>query len=165
MARRIGWRGRNYAYFVGLIPDGTGTIVVQGKGNGSWDGINVNGFQLQDMGSGTAGYGTWASANAPGQTPDQDHDNDGVENGIEYFMGETGSSFTANPGLDGTGTVTWTMDPAFVGSYRVETSPDLSAWTDRTDDTAYVTRNTDSIVCTLPEGVGKLFVRLVVVIP
>ena len=75
------------------------------------------------------GFATWAATNAPGQTPDQDHDNDGVENGIEYFMGETGSSFTAMPGLDATNTVIWPMDPAYVGTYEVQTSPDLGTWT------------------------------------
>ena len=61
-----------------------------------------------------SGFNAWANANdAAGQTADQDHDNDGAENGIEYFMGETGSSFTAMPGLDGTNTVTWPMDAAY----------------------------------------------------
>jgi hypothetical protein len=61
-------------------------------------------------------FTAWANANnATGQTPEQDHDNDGMPNGIEYFMGQSGSSFTAMPGLDGTNTVTWTMDPDYQG--------------------------------------------------
>ncbi len=79
---------------------------------------------------GSSGFTSWADANnATGQTPQQDHDNDGRENGIEYFMGQTGSSFTTIPGLDATNTVTWTMDPAYQGTYEVQTSPDLVTWT------------------------------------
>jgi autotransporter-associated beta strand protein len=77
---------------------------------------------------GSTGFTSWADANAPGQTPAQDHDNDGVKNGVEYFMGETGSSFTAMPGLDGTNTVTWTMDKSYIGTYEVQTSTDLATW-------------------------------------
>ena len=107
-------------------------------------------------------YSSWADTNAPGQSPSEDYDNDGVANGIEYFMGETGSSFTDLPGLGRTNTVTWKMNPAYSGTYQVQTSPDLSIWTDRTDDPTYVTNNVDSVVCHLPSGADKLFVRLVV---
>ena len=115
--------------------------------------------------SGTSSaYSTWAGTNAPGQSPDQDYDCDGVENGIEYFMGIAPGdlSFTVNPAMSASGTVTWPMDPGFSGRYQVQTSPDLSVWTDRTDDTDYVTKNADSIACSLPPDAGKLFVRLMV---
>ncbi len=105
------------------------------------------------------GFGTWASANAGGQTPGEDYDNDGVANGIEYFMGETGSSFTAMPGLDGTNTVTWTKDPAYLGTWQVQISPDLSAWTDVTGTEAV---DGTSVSYQLPAGLGKQFVRLLV---
>ncbi|MCX6872560.1 MAG: autotransporter-associated beta strand repeat-containing protein, partial [Verrucomicrobia bacterium] len=110
---------------------------------------------------GLSGYTGWADANAPGQTPDQDYDNDGVENGIEYFMGQTGSSFTAMPGLDGTNTVTWPMDPAYSGTYEVQTSPDLVTWTNV--DPKPVPSG-GSLSYTLPTGApgGKSFVRLLV---
>jgi Bacterial Ig-like domain (group 3)/MBG domain (YGX type) len=76
------------------------------------------------------GFSSWADANgATGQTPQQDHDNDGVQNGVEYFMGETGSSFTAMPSLDGSNTIAWTMDPNYQGTYEVQTSSDLGTWT------------------------------------
>jgi hypothetical protein len=108
----------------------------------------------------SAGFTGWASNNgATGQTPDQDHDNDGVDNGIEYFMGQTGSSFTAMPGLDGTNTVTWTMDPAYNGTYEVQTSPDLSVWTNVTPKPVPSDGNLSH---TLPTGQGKQFVRLLV---
>ncbi|MCF7674221.1 MAG: Ig-like domain repeat protein [Akkermansiaceae bacterium] len=105
------------------------------------------------------GYTGWAAANAPGQTPEQDHDNDGVENGIEYFMGETGSSFTPMPGLDATNKVSWTMDPNFEGTYEVQTSPDLVTWTNV--DPKPVPSG-GSLSYTLPTGMGKQFVRLLV---
>jgi autotransporter-associated beta strand protein len=102
-----------------------------------------------------ANYANWAITNAPGQTPDQDYDNDGVENGMEYFMGQTGSSFTAMPGLDGTNTVTWTKDPTYLGTWQVQTSPNLSTWTNVAG-----TDNGTSVSYTLPTGMGSLFVRL-----
>ncbi len=108
---------------------------------------------------GASGFATWATANATGQTPDQDHDNDGVDNGIEYFMGQSGSSFTAMPGLDGTNTVTWTMDPAYDGTYEVQTSPDLGIWTNVDPKPLPSGGN---LSYTLPSGLGKRFVRLLV---
>ncbi len=106
-------------------------------------------------------FSTWAATNAGGQNPDQDYDNDGVENGIEYFMGETGSSFTAMPGLDGDNKVTWPMDPAYAGTYEVQTSPDLVTWTNvdpRPEPSGGI------LSYTLPTGApdGKSFVRLLV---
>ncbi|MEO7099562.1 MAG: autotransporter-associated beta strand repeat-containing protein [Luteolibacter sp.] len=106
-----------------------------------------------------AGYTSWADANgASGQTADQDHDNDGVANGLEYFMGATGSSFTANPGVV-SNSVTWPKSASFVGSYIVQTSSDLSSWATAVTG---VTDNGTSVVYTLPTGSPKLFVRLVV---
>ncbi|MCX6878600.1 MAG: Ig-like domain repeat protein [Verrucomicrobia bacterium] len=105
-------------------------------------------------------FTSWANANnASGQTPDQDHDNDGVANGIEYFMGQTGSSFTALPGLDATNKVTWTMDPAYQGTYEVQTSPDLVTWTNVDPRPVPAGGNLSYL---LPTGLGKQFVRLLV---
>jgi autotransporter-associated beta strand protein len=114
-----------------------------------------------------AGYATWAAANAPGQTMDQDHDNDGVKNGIEYFMGLSGSAFTANP-APVSGIVTWPMGATYAGvygnDYEVQTSTDLVTWTlvpvGTGDNTVTVTAGT-SVVYDMPTG-GKRFVRLVV---
>ena len=106
------------------------------------------------------GFSAWQTANnATGQTSDQDHDNDGVENGIEYFMGQTGSSFTAMPGLDATNKVSWTMDAAYQGTYEVQTSPDLVTWTNVDPKP---TPADGTLSYTLPSGAGKLFVRLLV---
>ncbi len=104
-----------------------------------------------------ASYAGWASTNAPGQTPGQDYDNDGVDNGLEYFMGQTGSSFTAMPGLDATNKVTWPKAPTYNGTWQVQTSPDLAAWTN-----VVGTDNGTSVSYTLPSGLGTRFVRLLV---
>jgi autotransporter-associated beta strand protein len=106
----------------------------------------------------TSGYASWAAANAGGQTAGLDFDNDGVANGVEFFMGTTGSSFTANPPVTG-GTVTWPKSAGFSGTYRVETSTDLVTWTDVTGSAV---DNGSSVSYTLPTGNSKLFVHLVI---
>jgi autotransporter-associated beta strand protein len=110
----------------------------------------------------SGGYSTWASANAGSQSADLDHDNDGVSNGVEYFMGETGSSFTANPGVVA-GTITWPKDPAFVGSFKVQTSETLAtgSWTDIVPPDASIDESDpNEVVFTLPTGSPKKFARL-----
>ena len=118
--------------------------------------------------SGSAGsYTSWAGANAPGQTMGEDHDGDGVDNGIEYFMGETGSAFTANPSAV-SGSVTWPMGDTYSGvygtDYEVQFSTNLVNWTKvdegTGDNTVTVTAGT-SVAYDIPTG-GSSFVRLVV---
>jgi hypothetical protein len=110
-------------------------------------------------------YGAWAATNAGGQTADQDFDGDGVDNGIEYFMGQTGSSFTANP-QPVAGIITWPRDPASTGvTFRVVTSPNLSTWTDVTSTPAVNTSNPNFVSYSMPMGETKFFVRLEVVVP
>ncbi len=106
-----------------------------------------------------SGFASWAATNAPGQTADQDHDKDGVQNGIEYFMGQTGSSFTAMPGLDATNTIKWAMNPAFLGTYEVQTSPDLGTWTNVVPRPLPAGGNLSYL---LPPDLGSRFVRLLV---
>ena len=67
-------------------------------------------------------------------------------------MGETGSSFTAMPGLDATNTVTWPMDAAYNGTYEVQTSPDLVNWTN-VDPRPLPSGG--SLSYPLPTGLGK----------
>jgi hypothetical protein len=76
-------------------------------------------------------YASWATDNADGQTADLDYDQDGVSNGVEFFM-NADLGFTANPGLVGN-TVTWpnggNIDSAAYGSqFEVQTSTDLANW-------------------------------------
>ena len=48
--------------------------------------LSASGFLIN------ASYSNWASANAPGSTPAQDYDGDGVSNAVEYLLG--GSALT-----------------------------------------------------------------------
>jgi hypothetical protein len=144
----------NYIVYTG-VTGSSFTAVIYGDG---FNHLGPTGFQIREAAV-ASGYGTWAAANAGGQTADQDYDNDGVENGIEYFMGQTGSTFTAMPGLDGDNTVTWPMDPAYAGTYEVQTSPDLVTWTN-VDPKPLPSGGNLSYL--LPTGLGKQFVRLLV---
>ena len=79
------------------------------------------------------GYAPWADTNAGGQTIDLDYDNDGVSNGVEYFM-NAAPGFTANPSFVGN-TVTWTNGGNISAStygtqFIVQTSSDLVTWDD-----------------------------------
>jgi hypothetical protein len=147
----------NYIVFKG-VTGSSFTTKTWGKGEDGFNHIGPFGFQIREVAV-VAGYNSWAATNAPGQSPGQDFDNDGVKNGIEYFMGQTGSSFTAIPGPDKTNTVRWTMNPAYTGSYEVQTSPDLSTWTNVDPKPAPAD---GKVSYTLPPGLGTQFVRLLV---
>ena len=157
------WKSDSFTY----VGDGSGDVrfelAAADPGTGRFSGA-IDNLVVEPGSSGGASYSLWAATNAPGQSAGQDYDSDGTANGIEYFMGvATGDlSFTAQPGLDSSGKVTWPLSPTFSGSYQVQSSPDLSAWTDRTNDPAWVTQTAGSVVCQLPAGAGGLFVRLVV---
>ncbi|MBN8457486.1 MAG: autotransporter-associated beta strand repeat-containing protein [Verrucomicrobia bacterium] len=114
-----------------------------------------------------AGYSSWAETNAPGETMGDDHDQDGVANGIEYFMGLSGSGFTGNPGLDATGLISWQKGNDYTGTYGtdyvVQTSADLSTWDDV--PVGQVTIAADRVDYTLPKVDPRRFVRLVVTGP
>jgi len=119
---------------------------------------NTNGAQLPS-GPATIPYSTWASTNAPGQTASEDYNNDGVQNGIAYFMG-TGLDHATNPGLNASNNVTWPMSATFSGTYEVQTSPDLGTWTKVTPQP---TPSGGNLTYHLPAGLGKQFVRLLVI--
>ncbi len=108
------------------------------------------------------GFSGWSAANAGGQGAAQDFDGDGVANGVEYFMGQTGSSFTPNP-QPVSGVINWPHSAAAFGAtFKVWISDNLSTWTDKTADAV------DSggfVTYTLPPSEPKLFVRLEVVTP
>jgi hypothetical protein len=128
-----------------------------------------------------SGYASWRSANgATGQALNQDHDGDGVPNGIEYFLGgPTGNTtgFTALPGVvkdPGTGalSVTWAKGSGYAGTYGtgfvVETSETLTdPWTPETlAPGGQVTDTASTVTYTFPTPLGsKKFARLMVTGP
>ncbi|MES2658870.1 MAG: autotransporter-associated beta strand repeat-containing protein [Verrucomicrobiota bacterium] len=128
------------------------------------DATHFSGAGTLVVSSGPPGFATWASANgATGQTPSDDHDNDGVENGIEFFVGATGTTFTPLPSVvdnAGVRTVTWPKSASFTGDYQVQVSSDLGIWTAAPGGS--VTDNGTTVVFTFPSGPTIRFVRLVV---
>ncbi len=79
-----------------------------------------------------SGYAAWKTANSTAGTLDLDHDNDGVSNGVEYFMFGNASStgFTALPSVINN-SVTWVKaTTGYAGVYNtdffVETSDTLA---------------------------------------
>lgn len=123
-----------------------------------------------------AGYSAWASANGAGiQTMDQDHDNDGVSNGIEYFLGGSGNTtgFTSTPNVvsnAGTLSVTWTKAADYAGVYGtdfvVQTSTSLAngTWTNEATPSP-VAISGNNVTFTFPAGPVKKFARLKVTGP
>ena len=108
-------------------------------------------------------YATWASNNGVAGNPDEDSDNDGVSNGMEYFMGIASSDpvFTVSPGVGLANNISWPMSATFAGTYEVETSPDLRTWTPVNPKPTPVGGYLTYTVQSGAEG-GKSFVRLAV---
>ena len=112
------------------------------------------------------GFTGWAAAQVPPVTGgiNGDSNNDGVQNGIAYFMNSTG--LITNPGITGN-TVTWpnggNIPAADYGTqFVVQTSPDLVTWTPVPSGNGNLSNTGGSVSYTLPSGAGKLFVRLLV---
>lgn len=139
---------------IGGTPAASGTWGSTASGADHQDDIHFSGTGQLQVGTVAAGYSSWAAANAGGQAANLDFDNDGVKNGVEYFMGQTGSSFTATPGIV-SGKVTWPKDPAFIGTYTVQTSPNLVTWTDVASSVVG-----NSVEYTVPTAPGPFFIRL-----
>jgi autotransporter-associated beta strand protein len=133
-------------------------------------GVNVTGNNYTATVSGTT-FAGWAAAQMPPVSGGVvgDFNNDGVQNGIAYFMDDTG--LITNPGITGN-TVTWPnggnipsteygADKQFV----VQTSTDLVNWTPVDIGDPKLANTASSVSYTLlpPEpGEDKLFVRFVV---
>lgn len=129
---------------------------------------NVGLFGIQVVGASAAPeYAAWASLNAGGQGAELDFDGDGVSNGVEYFMGESGSGFTSNP-KPINNVITWPKNPSVVATYVVQTSTRLTGegspggWINAGTG---VVDNGNSVVFTLPAGQPRTFARLKVLIP
>lgn len=123
----------------------------------------------------TAGaYAAWQAINsAIGQALADDHDHDGVANGIEWFLNGSNNSpgNTALPGVttnSGALSVTWTKGSGFTGvygtDYWVETSAGLTEkWSAETLG-GTVTLTGNDVKYTFPAGTKK-FARLKVTGP
>ena len=146
-----------------ITADSSGVILGTLLTTGDNQTFGLYGVQIESLGTPPSGYATWSTAYAGGETAGEDYNNDGVQNGIAYFMGMNG--LATNPGVVG-GSVTWPYVNA-VSSYKVQTSNDLSTlgWTDvlpgdpRLHDTGV---GGSVIYDLLPSGPSKLFVRIVV---
>lgn len=123
------------------------------------------------------GYASWQSANvATGQNSQQDHDNDGVQNGVEFFIGGPNgitTGFTPLPGVVNTAgvlSVTWTKAADYNGvygsDYVIETSDTLTgSWTSETLGVNVIITGND-VKLTFPTPLGsKKFARLKVTSP
>lgn len=109
----------------------------------------------------TSGFAGWAATNSPDQTPDQDYDGDGLDNGVEYFMGTPGNVFTQVPDIVGN-KITWPMSATATGlSYKVLTSTDLAQWNEATTG---VTTVGGDLVYEVPGATTQLFIRLEVTV-
>ena len=104
---------------------------------------NIPGFVLQVDGGNTlklvpvapGSYAAWQSANDTTGAAHLDHDQDGVANGVEYFLGGSTDTtgFTALPGVtnaSGTLSVTWTKNATYTGTYGVGFVVETSATLD-----------------------------------
>jgi len=132
-----------------------GSITVDSAGN----------LKVQAVGV-ASGYTSWASSHAGSQTPSEDFNHDGVQNGIAYFMDATGTA--TNPGLNASNKVIWhnggnIPSTAYGTQFVVQTSTDLVNWTTAILGTDPNLSNlTGSVSYTLPTGPPTKFCRLVV---
>lgn len=132
--------------------------------------VSISGNQLILSKASGNTYATWANANAGGGGADEDFDGDGTSNGVEYFMGATGSTFTPNPAVvttAGVSTVTWPRDPDADADFKVQVSTTLATagWTDILPPNASIDEsNPNQVVFTFPAGDPIKFCRLVVTV-
>ena len=120
----------------------------------------------------TTSYATWAGFNGASSDAGADSNNNGVPNGIEFFMGASPGKPAKLPSLVGAnGSWTWTIpyDPQAAASYKFQVSDDLSVpgWTNVVppDDRIHITpplvpATLGSVQLTLPVGTGRKFCRM-----
>ncbi len=150
--------------YLSLLGDvGTNWITQDGSGDQSIDTtapdvpFDATAFTLATAST----YDTW-NDNLANQTPSEDYDGDGLDNGTEYFMGTAGDAFTPNPGIVA-GAVTWDREAGTtITDWRVDVSTDLVNWENALTNYSDNLDTTDStkVVFTMPTTPGKFFVRL-----
>ncbi len=151
----------NFAAYLAAISTPVQWVTEDGSGDQHANAIApdvpfaTTGFTL----AGGTSYVAWAAANASNEGAGVDSDGDGVPNGVEYFMGEPGATFTPNPTVED-GKISWRRSASASASYVVTTSTDLSHWEPATSG---VKDLGSSIEFTLPTGPTRIFVRLEVV--
>jgi autotransporter-associated beta strand protein len=117
-------------------------------------GLTVDGTTLKLVKS---GYASWAGANSISLIPSEDTNNDGVANGVAYFMNKTG--LATNPAINGTTKkVTWPNggninSDQYGIQFVVQISTDLQTWTDVLDTDPNLI-NTPAVV--FPPADGEL---------
>ena len=116
------------------------------------------------------GYSDWQITNNTSGAFDQDHDADGVNNGVEYFLGGNSDTtgFTPLPSVVNTAgifSVKWDKGSAYSGVYDVdfwiETSTTLDSWERQTLGGGNITDDPGFVKYTFFAPLGsKQFVRL-----
>ncbi|HCN78951.1 MAG TPA: hypothetical protein DIT13_17380, partial [Verrucomicrobiales bacterium] len=128
--------------------------------------LNSSGYLIANSTAPT--YTNWSTTNGTAGAFTADHDNDGVANGIEYFLGGNSNTTgqTPLPGVtntSGTLTITWTKSATYPGTYGtnfwIESTDTLTGtWTTETVG-GNVTQNGNAFTYTFPAGTRR-FVRL-----
>jgi len=144
-----------------MTTDATGTLWGSWGDNVNFDYRLLDCMQIQEIGSALSGYSAWAGLHAGGATAaaSDDYNNDGVANGIAYFMGMDG--LATNPGVVN-GKVTW-PHVGTVASWEVQVSNDLVTWAPAAAGDIDTTSSPGNVIYTLPTGAPQKFCRLRVV--
>ncbi|MCX6878028.1 MAG: autotransporter-associated beta strand repeat-containing protein [Verrucomicrobia bacterium] len=159
-------------YTITLVPDAATYTVTPSMSGYSFTPVSasvpVMGVNVTDKNFTAAvavsGYASWASANGISANPSDDSNNDGVTNGVAYFMNVTGLS--TNPAINGTTKkVTWPNGGNIANSeygadkqFVVQTSSDLQTWTNVAAGAVDLT-NPNEVSYTLT-GASPSFARL-----
>jgi hypothetical protein len=138
-------------------------VSLGGTGSDLWQNLCYDNVRLTYVSGPPAtdvGYADWASGNVGGQASDLDFDNDGVSNGIEYFLTKSGPS-TSISSLP-LPAVTWLRDPSAAAAFNVQSSEDLSTWTNIPPDDPRLDVNANSVTYLFApsDNRRKQFVRL-----